>query len=1384
MTTLRVNPHQIDSSLKEAVADSLLNILYSRVSGSDEYGRTIFGATPSKALVSGFLLPRRSINDGDEVTSPIWISGQGLDFQTSIDGAGKIWIHPKLSVYVRVLPTKHDVTERPECRLRPRMRRDVARKFQAAYREALNAAWEKIRGQYRSRYSCPEWEQVQADTLRKLREEFGLPPMTAIVPHFGAEESLETPLLSEESDDSEKLSEVVLQNDQALFQLRDTDFEPIEVPLKWFRLDANLPVFELDIRAKSEERERAILLHEERMSKAINSLIQEWLEDDDPDTGGKLWAYRQRTRILPSEARDWEKFLMKARSSDAPPAVPNIKIKWDIEISRDWIDPSRLNVHLAIENHSELPTKSSDEVEPAIFQVGLRVGIPKSEHRRLKLDRVSPSYRYNQYLSYAAIGYNCGVQEDIHSGSEVVLTTTWMPRYQQPRIVPISYPGVVRSMRAQSMPEGLDGLLSLPDAFAAWLNKLPEQVNLEKGLEGDSQSILQEQAQFSLDISRWKLEESAIRTGIGILQESRKYWSIRGKQQDVRAAPFEAWLAMNEAMANLMKQKLGDDSAQWRLFQMAFILASLPAVVTRIPEFFNYYVSERDDAVTLLYFPTGGGKSEAFFGLLLFSLFLDRLRGKELGITAMIRYPLRLLTIQQAQRAAKVLAQAELVRLDRRYGGQAFSIGFWVGSGGSPNRLSSKGVSYIPDVEAVTQTEDELRDADLKYDAANKAWNKLPTCPFCGSQTGLRRFISRGGTLAHVCTNKNCRCNSDGISPLPFYICDEDIYDLAPSVLLGTVDKLALIGHSARTIRCILGMLGTAPWYQTSTGRLHVPNVEELKNGPSHYGCIPLFPAYKEGRKLFHDPFPALIVQDEAHLLDESLGTFAGLFESILDAMLNDIGECMQDIVAHVPGSKLRRRAKVIAASATVSSPERQLEHLYQRPAPAIQFPHPGPNLYWSFYAQPQEPPGDEKIRSSLALDYVETRSRLSRIYCGLMTNGRPHTATTVSILANFHLTITELFEDLTADSAERQDAARTKIISHISRSPIQGELISKLRSAPIDQLATLIDLHRISLTYVTNKKGGDQIMAAEAEEVRKLHKVNGYRLDSLVTRLITGSVEQGEIQKTVELAQERVPPNSELPPLADLLRSVIATSAVSHGVDIEELNSMFFAGMPSDIAEYIQASSRVGRTHVGFCVLIPTPQRRRDRYIVEVFDVFHRFLERMVQPAAIDRWATLAIIRVIPSIFQACVSGTTAVRNFINIDDDKKTEWKPNEYISDFISDYKRSPGQFISEVSKFASLAIGLAGDLAPSAKDFYQGEMNKKIRELLDDMTRQQNETSSLQDFFGQFSDSLQRPMTSLRDVDQAGFIRFSRCKLRGETLSANLVRSVMDFIRYGQ
>src|SRR5262249_2651645 len=117
MPVHRFDPEKIPASLKEAVADALVNIVHANVAGIGEFGRAAYGAPPSRLMVSAFLPPKRKEDDGDEVTSPIWISSHGLDVQIGATGGGALMMRPKFAVYVRVFPTEEDL-KRPDCRLR------------------------------------------------------------------------------------------------------------------------------------------------------------------------------------------------------------------------------------------------------------------------------------------------------------------------------------------------------------------------------------------------------------------------------------------------------------------------------------------------------------------------------------------------------------------------------------------------------------------------------------------------------------------------------------------------------------------------------------------------------------------------------------------------------------------------------------------------------------------------------------------------------------------------------------------------------------------------------------------------------------------------------------------------------------------------------------------------------------------------------------------------------------------------------------------------------------------------------------------------------------------------------------------------------------------
>jgi hypothetical protein len=1019
----------------------------------------------------------------------------------------------------------------------------------------------------------------------------------------------------------------------------------------------------------------------------------------------------------------------------------------------------------------------------------MTVALPAAEHTFLSLDRVKPSYRYNKYLRYPALGFNGGVILAI-DGAVHRLTTTWAPRYVLPRIVPTAV-SVERNIARMAQPDCIPRLKPLVTAYETWLKSVEKHPVGESpaGFQAPAE-LVAESEKLHADLLAWRRELAAIRCGLEILETSHAHWSGPGVQKSPLGIPFEAWLSMNTAMAKVAKAKGYDE---WRLFQLAFILASIPAFATRIPEFHSFYTADvaRDaNAVTLLYFSTGGGKSEAFLGLLAFVLFLDRLRAKHRGVSALMRYPLRLLTLQQARRTFATIGAAEEVRHSRGHPGEPFSLGFWVGGSNTPNWHSEEGYNEVPSDNEVTPR-DEPKHKDVQpYKSARERWLKLSSCPFCGNKDGsllaLRRHSGVGANaMGHYCTApaQVCSWNArfEKPTPLPFYIVDEDIYDLAPSVLLGTVDKLAAIGQSQGTIRKFFGMFGFAPLIKSDSERLYVPM--KPKDWDGYPGSMrALFPSISSGEVRFFDPFPALLIQDEAHLLDESLGTFSGLFESALEAAFDELAPLLSGHLAYEPESNVRRKIKVVAASATVSEPHRQMGNLYQRAA-TIQFPQPGPSLYESFYAQPLQPDGSatDIERQAIPSEDVELRSHWGRVYSSILTNGHRHTVAMASVLGHYHLMLSSLYEGLRSEDPPRQDSARNELIRWVSRGPLQAQFERLLADANVATLLTLVDLHRIALTYVTNKKGGDQVIDTEKVQFEKLHRASGYGGLSLNSELISGAVSAGDIQNVVRRAETRVGVNKPFPDLNDTLRSIIATSAISHGVDVDEFNAMFFAGIPSDIAEYIQASSRVGRTHVGFSILVPVPQRYRDRFVLEIHDVFHRFLERMILPAAVDRWAEKALIRVMPSFFQEYVCGVHAIARLCAADEDKKRS-SPTFSMAPDVRDFLALPAN-VKATEAFMEKALGLSHSPSPEGKSYYQALLKAQLTHYQQDLgvDRYVNGTRLVK--FFEVRNSLLRPMTSLRDVDQPGLIHESGVDASYKRVPSGMTARAMTFIRKG-
>ncbi len=1405
MTRVGVAPQALNASLqeaKEAMADALVNMTVARCSGIGDFGRIVYGRSPERAFVSGFLLPRfAEIGDEDE-TSDIHIAVVGLDLQVTKEATGTASIRPRFSVYVRALPTWSELVDprlgmQPTFDLMPAVRREIVQRIRDAT---------KARCTQEGLFGRDDPAAMSRDDRRKrqarrtaLKEE----TTKQIYKEYGIESA---GLPESETDDSPEALEGTIGPEVPVYAPppeRAVPFKfvwgdhyvpphlarPADIPVKWKRIDLKLPVLQWELNTRLGEVELSAFSKE--IAAAVTTHVDTWLLS--PEGQAEAWRDEQ---VVPTDVASetaWTMFLERVRKAKPDlqairPPVEDMRVT--VHDTANFADPRVRSVRVALENNShQLSKKRRQHQCASVFDAGIEIELPEAVHMPLIPDRIEPSYRFRHHMQYPAIGLNNGISASTAAG-RVRLATTWSPRFVQIRIVPLGLGVPVEFAKLSADGFNPDELLPLPDAYRTWIKEESTRLKIEvrQGLSAEDAAF--ESDRLTKDIESWSREASLIERGIKLLIQSRAAYlesqSVSGGKRDTllqQGAPYRAWLLMNRALFGREKKSL---TAGWRLFQMAFVLAHLPVIASRMPEFSTWHDPTFDEEeATLLYFATGGGKSEAFYGILVFGLFLDRLRGKNRGVTALVRYPLRLLTLQQAQRLLRLLIQAELIRKNANLGEWPFEVGFWVGSANTPNNVS--GIKTVPAVDDVAHPNDDVlkaaatptstvsdkdREFARGYEDMRVAYCKIPSCPICQEETGLRVFagaVARSKRVGIVCFNDSCAWNKahpgDVRTPLPFLLTDDTIYQRAPSVVLGTVDKLAMIGQHPNTITNVLGMFGTARWV-AGDGHLFSPRTSELlEDGPEDHEFAPVFPAYQGGRRIFKDPFPSIVIQDEMHLLEESLGTFSGLFETTFETLLTSIDQICGAGLETARSAKGRlRMPKIIAATATVSDPDKQLAVLYQRKP--LQFPHPGPDLYRSFYAAPADAPVGNKERQAFSVQLgpvtgPQAAAPWMRLFCSLMTNGASHTVTTVAALSAFHVCISELWNTLLGDQPA---SALQRLESFVSPGQ-EGEWRRKAletfrQQGRFDEALALVDLHRIALTYVTNKKGGDQVMDALETQVRRDHETSGMEMRAFESELITGGIDMGSIQDVMKRAESTVPAGTTMPSISETMRSIVATSAISHGVDVDRFNCMFFAGMPADVAEYIQASSRVGRTHVGFVVLIPTPQSKRDRYIVEAHQMYHRFLERMIAAPASERWADNALRRITASIIQAW-GVLREIEQFCSLSDGQKHKTQRNDIAKSLHATFEHDRIAFRDRLAEFMKASVGFDGQGGDGlGKPYHAEHYTNVILKLIKDFTDALPPSAiELRELWGNRL-PIQKPMTSLRDVDEAAIIVAAR------------------------
>ena len=632
---------------------------------------------------------------------------------------------------------------------------------------------------------------------------------------------------------------------------------------------------------------------------------------------------------------------------------------------------------------------------------------------------------------------------------------------------------------------------------------------------------------------------------------------------------------MNEAMGMAIKLQ-GKAFDGWHLFQLGFILTQVRAVYERhCMQHERQHVADKAD---VLWFATGGGKTEAYLGIIAFAMLYGRVRGRLYGTTAWMRFPLRMLSAQQFQRLSYVVAQAEMLRCREGIKGFPFTVGYYTGSGTPSNisRSEVKGAAvWLPDVKP-----EQLKRLQFITD-----------CPYCGGRGSvhIKRDIDRGRML-HCCENPQCWSNTQSskgehgegiLGNVGIFVSDEECYRYLPTVLVGTVDKLAVISHNER----FAGYLGAFRHFCPEHGftaearckhqriRMNVQGQYESAECGNNSRTSKI--RTRQVPSMLDPGFPFLI-QDELHLLRESLGNFDAHYETLLQAL--QVGHGGQS-------------SKVLAATATIKDFESHLLHLYMRPGK--RFPAPGAKKGESFYARISRDGGQTLIR---------------RWFAGVMplsfTRGGTERAA-AELASRYQDQIDDWLEGL-----GRQDAA---VLAQLGFAAERSDEV-------LDYIGKFLNT---DLIYANQKRQTNFI-------IEHLENVNARHGKTRTYVLLDGQTPLDDILSAIQLVENKTP--------YDPMRHLVATSVVSHGVDISELNFMVLDGWPRSTAEYIQSSARSGRIQPGIVMSILSSGKLFESGVFLNFADYHFFLDKLVDSVPINRFAPNVLQRTLPGVFAAVV--------------------------------------------------------------------------------------------------------------------------------------------------
>ena len=789
----------------------------------------------------------------------------------------------------------------------------------------------------------------------------------------------------------------------------------------------------------------------------------------------------------------------------------------------------RVVMTVTLINTAPQPDEGGQRDSFCLFQAGFRVSASRGDgkpaiHPREAHPLADDDDALNNLLLYRdvrefAAGHSIAVEwpED-NDGSVPWVATSWMPSARVTGTSPEGDPSL-GSLRSET-----------EDPFqAAWL-----------GVEGNRKAVCAALAKFCDLYGSWIASALAARlpSFSGRLHDAAKV-NLKGCEEThqrmikgVRTledsdAAWRAFSLANLAMDRQSKFPSRGERAGplfWRPFQLAFLLLVVPTIVD----------PKDDDRLTmdLLWFPTGGGKTEAYLGLTAFQIFFRRLSESERrergGVDVLMRYTLRLLTVQQFQRASALICACDSIRAENEValGKARISIGLYVGNDSTPNKLK----------DAADRLDEERQGQRPKSTP-----RQLLKCPVCGGDLPVisYRVFPDSRKMQIVCRNAGCATAG---TTIPVITVDEAMYDAPPSLLIGTIDKFAQIPRRT-DIRSLFGLDG---------------NIR-----------------------------PGLIIQDELHLISGPLGSMTGLYEAVIDLLCTE---------------KSGVKPKIIGSTATIGRARRQVRALFDRDV--LQFPPPGFEAGDSFFA-------------------VKDTKGPDRTYIGVTSAGRSPKFALQAVVASLLQSIGMLREK--GGVADRDlDPYWTCVAYFNSLRELGGAHVLMQDDVPRQ------------MRFVAGCLGSPQRMLEEpAKELSS--RVSSREIPEILL----------ELERTL---------NPDDPYAPEPVHSVLASNMISVGVDISRLGLMVVNGQPKSTAEYIQATSRVGRGLPGLVVTVYNFGRPRDVSHFEHFSSYHGALYRSVEATSVTPWAPRARDKALHAVFASLVRHLMAGM----VDDESALDFDP----------------------------------------------------------------------------------------------------------------------------